>query len=287
MLAAGLGLAAAAGTVSSGGPVESTGTEVIRAASIGASIALVVGLVAVRLMRHHRLLRTLGVPAALVVIVSCGALVGITTATSESATLAPGAETVADDEPTISAGATRSLGASVDGRRERDRHDITDLQGTIVLAVGLLLLIAAVIHLMRQSELRAARHSAVYLRSDLLLEEQTPEEVADDAAIAEALGRSLAELLSESDPRTAIRAAYGSLLSELSEVGLTRHRYEGPAEYIGRCLSTLTLPREAVSELLHLFEIARFSDHPISAAHAERARRALTVSIDSLSGVTP
>lgn len=286
LLPAGLGLAAAAGTVSHGGPVESTGSDVIQAATIGALTALAVGLLAVRLLRRQPALRVLGIPTALAVIVACGALLGVTTATS-AATVRPADPTAVDGTPPqVGVGGTAGAGTSPGSARDSNQGDITDVQGLVVLLTGLVMLVAAAMYLMRQSELRAEQRSAVYLRSDLALEQQPHEAIADETALSEALIRSLSQLSAESDPRIAIRAAYGSLLNELSAIGLPRHRYEGPAEHIGRCLTAAPLPTDAITELLHLFEIARFSEHPITSLHADRARFALTASIDSLTGVT-
>lgn len=219
-------------------------------------------------------------------IVACGALLGVTTATS-AATVRPADPTAVDGTPPqVGVGGTAGAGTSPGSARDSNQGDITDVQGLVVLLTGLVMLVAAAMYLMRQSELRAEQRSAVYLRSDLALEQQPQDAITGEAALTEALVRSLSELLAESDPRIAIRAAYGSLLNELSAIGLPRHRYEGPAEHIGRCLTAAPLPTDAITELLHLFEIARFSEHPITSLHADRARFALTASIDSLTGVT-
>ena len=81
---------------------------------------------------------------------------------------------------------------------------------------------------------------------------------------------------------SAIRAAYGALLNELAAIGVPRYRYEGPAEHVRRTLSTYPAPAESINELLHLFEIARFSEQPVTDADAVRARRVLTSTIDAL-----
>ncbi len=276
---------AAASVVAHSGQTDSSTTDVLPAALVGGGVAAVIGGIAVWQLRDRVAFRTLGAPTALVIVVACGTLIGIATATT-NATIAPVAEmdVITAGTATIEHGRTPSVGSSAGTREDRDRRDITDLQGSIVLLVGFVLLGAATSFLMRQSELRAVERGAVYLRSDLVLEDDELEPTPDDAAIAEALADSLDELLAQSDPRLAIRAAYGSLLNGLAGIGVARHRYEGPAEHIRRCLDFTPLPAAFLSELLHLFEIARFSELPVTDADAERARHVLTASIDALAG---
>lgn len=288
-LAAGLGMAAAAGVVTRSNPTDSNPADVLPSALVGAGVALAIGYVVIRFLLDRSVVQTLGVPTSLVIIVACGALIGITTSTTDtSVDQAAGIEADADGDgaATIGLGRTTPTGASVGTPRDRERRDFTDLQESVVLLAGLLLLVGAATFLMRRSELRAVERSAVYLRSDLVLLDDEPEPTIDEAALAEALGRSLDELLSQADPRLAIRAAYGSLLNELAALGFARHRYEGPAEHAARCLSAHPLPATSINELLRLFEIARFSELPVVDADADRARRLLTSAIGSLTGVT-
>ena len=223
-------------------------------------------------------------PTALTIAVACGALIGITTA-ADASTDTTVASQQTTDEPAVIGRSSAPAGAASVGRPEdRDRRDITDLQGSIVLLAGLLMLGATAVFLMRRSELREVERNAVYLRSDLLLEDDESEDPVDDAALARALERSLDELLAESDPRLAIRAAYGALLNELAAIGVPRYRYEGPAEHVSRILSTYPAPADSINELLHLFEVARFSEQPVTDADALRARRVLSSAIDALAG---
>jgi hypothetical protein len=49
----------------------------------------------------------------------------------------------------------------------------------------------------------------------------------------------------------------------LGEIELSRAPDETPTEFTGRVLRVLGASAEAASELTGLFEIARFSDHPM------------------------
>ena len=210
-------------------------------------------------------------------------MIGITTAADASPDTTADVQQATDDA-VIGRSGTPGGSGSVGSPEDRVRRDITDLQGSIVLVSGLLMLGATAVFLMRRSELRAVERNAVYLRSDLLLDDDESEDPVDDAALARALERSLDELLAESDPRLAICAAYGTLLNELAAIGVPRYRYEGPAEHVRRTLSTYPAPADSINELLHLFEIARFSEQPVTDGDALRARRVLTSTIDALAG---
>lgn len=304
LIAVGLGLTGASGVVSSDDRVRADTTEVLPAALVGALIALLVGVLVVRLMRSHAVVDTLGPATVLAVMVAAGGLLGVTF-TAESIAETPAESEVADEQEDSDALSRTASGTTGDARREGNDIDITDLEGSAMLVIGLGLLIAAGVFLMRRSELRAVERDAVYLSSDLTLDDDEAEPTATDDAIAAALDRSLRELLNQADPRTAIRAAYATLLEELATIGLRRHVYEGPAEHIRRCLEpgpptgrlrpVVTpepggpageprLPAESINELLHLFEIARFSERPVTEAHAERARQLLASAADALAG---
>jgi hypothetical protein len=285
VLVAGLGLAGAAGVVSHGEPADAGLSDVLPAALIGGLIALAIGTATALSIRNRPALQPLGAPTLLVIFVASGALIGISTAANEQPSSTTETQQVADDAVVIGAGQSSVGTASEAAPKDRSRQDITDLQGSIVLIAGLVLLAAATVFLMRRYELRAVEQRAVYLSSELVLEDVDAEPVPDDEALARALGRSLDELLGETDPRLAIQAAYGSLLNELSSIGLPRHRYEGPAEHLHRCLSARPLQAASITELVGLFQIARFSEHPVTDRDADRARHLLTVSIDALMAV--
>ncbi len=103
-------------------------------------------------------------------------------------------------------------------------------------------------------------------------------EAADAGTRAEAHGAIVSAIdvmLADSDPRTAIIGAYARLLEELEPIGASRWAYEGPTEHLRRVLSTLAVSRAPLETLVRLFEIARFSEHALTARHRDRALRAL------------
>jgi len=119
----------------------------------------------------------------------------------------------------------------------------------------------------------------------------TPTEVAGQSA--ELLKEDLASVIDEAtyhlqfatDPRVAVLAAYDSLERALAERGRRRHPAETPTEHLAGVLAAFPLLTGPAVRLGQLYEVARFSDHPITdddrvhAAEAlARARRALVAS---------
>jgi hypothetical protein len=97
--------------------------------------------------------------------------------------------------------------------------------------------------------------------------------VAPDAAerVGSGLRRSLADLASEPDPRLAVQRAYVRMEESLGEIELSRAPDETPAEFTARVLRVLGASATAASELTGLFEVARFSDHPMDEDDRRRA----------------
>ena len=97
--------------------------------------------------------------------------------------------------------------------------------------------------------------------------------VVPDAAarVGSDLRRSLADLESERDPRLAVQRAYVRMEESLGEVELSRAQDETPTEFTARVLRVLGASAAAASDLTGLFEIARFSDHPMDEDHRRRA----------------
>ncbi|HEX5798634.1 MAG TPA: DUF4129 domain-containing protein [Gaiellaceae bacterium] len=89
--------------------------------------------------------------------------------------------------------------------------------------------------------------------------------VVHDAAarVGSGLRRSLADLESERDPRLAVQRAYARMEESLGAVELSRAQDETPTEFTARVLRVLGASAAAASDLTGLFEIARFSDHPM------------------------
>ena len=91
------------------------------------------------------------------------------------------------------------------------------------------------------------------------------------ASVGSGLRRSLAELESERDPRRAVQRAYAHMEESLGEIELSRAPDETPTEFTGRVLRVLGASVAAASDLTGLFEIARFSDHPMDEDDRRRA----------------
>jgi hypothetical protein len=97
--------------------------------------------------------------------------------------------------------------------------------------------------------------------------------VAPDAAerVGSGLRRSLADLGSERDPRLAVQRAYARMEESLGAIELSRAPDETPTEFTARVLRVLGASAAAASDLTGLFEIARFSDHPMDEDDRRRA----------------
>jgi hypothetical protein len=97
--------------------------------------------------------------------------------------------------------------------------------------------------------------------------------VVSDAAewVGSDLRRSLADLGSERDPRLAVQRAYARMEESLGEIELSRAPDETPTEFTTRVLRVLGASAAAASDLTGLFEVARFSDHPMDEEDRRRA----------------
>ena len=78
-------------------------------------------------------------------------------------------------------------------------------------------------------------------------------------------------LRSGMDPRMAVLAAYAGLERALAERGQHREPAETPTEHMARVLATVPVLTAPAVRLGQLYELARFSDHPISGADRQRA----------------
>lgn len=89
--------------------------------------------------------------------------------------------------------------------------------------------------------------------------------------VGSGLRRSLADLESERDPRLAVRRAYARMEESLGAIELRRAPDETSTEFTARVLRVLGASAVAASDLTGLFEIARFSDHPMDEDDRRRA----------------
>jgi multisubunit Na+/H+ antiporter MnhC subunit len=101
-------------------------------------------------------------------------------------------------------------------------------------------------------------------------------------SFVEAIDESLGDLRRERDPRAAIVKCYRRFEQAMARARVPRRPWETPVEYMHAALSRLALPARAVQGLTDLFEIARYSDHPVGAPEHEAAWTCLTEIRDAL-----
>ena len=108
------------------------------------------------------------------------------------------------------------------------------------------------------------------------------DEPVDVELVADLLRASLDGALNESDPRLAIRVAYGTLLDGLALIGLPRRPEEGPDEHMERCLRSAELPAGPIRESAAAVRPRPLQLHPITETHRSRAIEALDAAITSV-----
>jgi hypothetical protein len=86
---------------------------------------------------------------------------------------------------------------------------------------------------------------------------------------------SLDALAREPDPRRAIIAAYAAMERSLSRAGLGRMDSEAPIEYLDRVLAGSPGAGPQIRTVSHLFQIAKFSAHPVDESMRSEAISAL------------
>jgi Domain of unknown function (DUF4129) len=90
-----------------------------------------------------------------------------------------------------------------------------------------------------------------------------------------AVEESLDDLADDADPRTAIIKCYQRFERVASRARVPRAPWQTPEEFMRATLARLALPPDAVERLTRLFELARFSHHPLDAQERDLAREAL------------
>jgi hypothetical protein len=93
--------------------------------------------------------------------------------------------------------------------------------------------------------------------------------------LVEAVDESLDDLRDEPDARRAIIQSYARFERAAGASGLRRRPWQTPMEFMRDALTHLAAPRGAVRALTALFEVARFSDHPLGSAERDEAFTAL------------
>lgn len=132
--------------------------------------------------------------------------------------------------------------------------------GLIALGIALATLAIALLLLFAERLLRwwMARHATT-----------------EDAELVAAIDDSLDDLADESDPRVAIIRCYRRFEHAAARAQVRRDPWQTPAEFMLDARRRLPLPALAVERLTSLFEIARFSHHPVRTADRDLARRCL------------
>ena len=97
-----------------------------------------------------------------------------------------------------------------------------------------------------------------------------------------AVEEGLGELESERDPRRAVIAAYARMERSLAAAGLARSQPEAAQEYLARLLGQLGVSGEPARRLTDLYQLAKFSQHPIDEAMKSEAIAALVELRDEL-----
>jgi hypothetical protein len=91
----------------------------------------------------------------------------------------------------------------------------------------------------------------------------TSREEARVRRVQRAMAAGLRELHEHQEPRQAIIACYARLEHLLEDHGVPAAHHLTPQEYMGAALRGLELPLEAFAGLVRLFELARYSLHPL------------------------
>jgi hypothetical protein len=95
------------------------------------------------------------------------------------------------------------------------------------------------------------------------------------AAIESAVEDSVEDLRGEPDARRAIIRCYARFERAAADSGVPRTPWSTPMEFMREALRRLPVSRTAVPTLTGLFELARFSHHPLGPSERDRALEAL------------
>ena len=140
---------------------------------------------------------------------------------------------------------------------------------SLELAIAALLLLLA---------LAAFAVMVLVAMADRLEKWWTERGAAAPSTIPEALASIRSDLRAEPDARIAIIRAYGRFEQALASARAPRAPWQTPAEFMRTTLARLPIPAAPVRRLTALFEVARFSSHPLGA----EARDAACDSLDEI-----
>jgi hypothetical protein len=94
-------------------------------------------------------------------------------------------------------------------------------------------------------------------------------------AVTEAIDRALAELEYTDDPRRTVLVAYANMEAAFAKAGTRRKASETPEQFLRRALRERAVGLEPIARLTRLFEVARFSTHPVDQSMSVEARSLL------------
>ena len=144
--------------------------------------------------------------------------------------------------------------------------------------LALLLLVAVVVATLRRWKPR--RRGAGALEAFAVEDEPLAEPRKD--WVREGLRDSIAAMLVDPDPRTAVIGAYARLLEALDAGAAARHAFEAPREHLRRAMAIHHFPLDPSRALIELFELARYSRHPLTEEHRTAALAALRAVLTAL-----
>lgn len=102
----------------------------------------------------------------------------------------------------------------------------------------------------------------------------------DHGAVVASVDEALVQLRSDVEPRLAVRMAYATVTTGLGRQTFRRERSESEEEYLRRVLSGLGAGAGPLHRLTELFEIARFSEEPVT----EEMRGEALVALEAIRG---
>jgi hypothetical protein len=89
--------------------------------------------------------------------------------------------------------------------------------------------------------------------------------------LVEAVEESLESMRREPDPRRAIIMCYRCFEQVMARSGLARAPWKTPMEFLQEARRRVGLPSDSVATLTRLFEVSRFSQHPVEWAERDAA----------------
>jgi hypothetical protein len=168
---------------------------------------------------------------------------------------------VAPDEGERTEADSASATEPVDAGQSGDGAGATGLeQDELVVLLGILCIAGAVVLVSRRR----------------LAADAEPLDPSREQALGSAIDEARAALLVGDDHRSAVLRAYQGLEEAMDRQGMQREWAETPTEHLARVLADLPIDPGPVLRLGQLYQIARFSDHPVTGADRQNAAEALT-----------